>query len=191
MNVKKSRKDNMHSVPATSAISQTSDKAVTGENELQCPLMYCHDQFERKNNSNPNGSNEQQNNRRQSIRFETKGIVVLTDFEEPIVANIYDIAAGGVSFVHAGEKNIRNVDFKMEILIYDSHTDFDYFIGQISGRGKFMELVSDPVNNLPSWRYGVEFSDINSAQHKRLQTCYSLMSYRRFVAQQAVMDKKQ
>ncbi|TKB06361.1 PilZ domain-containing protein [Desulforhopalus sp. IMCC35007] len=188
MNVKKSRKDNRQNLLASSAIPQMSGKGVKSENDLRCQLMCCQDQFGRKNNRNHYGSNDHHEKRRQSIRFETKGIVVLTGFEEPVVANIYDIAPGGVSFVHADKKNINNVDLKMEILIYDSHTDFDYFIGQISGRGKFMELVSDPINKLPVWRYGVEFSDIDSPQHSRLQTCYSLMSYRRFVAQQAVMD---
>lgn len=186
MSVKKSPKNNIQNVLATSTISQMSGKGVKSEHSQQCPLMYCQSQFEKEDNSNHYGSNGHQN-KRQSIRLVIKGIVVLTGFEEPVVANIYDIAPGGVSFVHADEKNITNVDFKMEILIYDSQTDFDYFIGQISGRGKSMELVSDSINSSRLWRYGVEFSDINSSQHNRLQTCYSLMSYRRFLAQQAVM----
>lgn len=190
MSVEKSPKENMQNLFATSAIPQMSSKGVKSENDLQCPLMYCQNKFEKEDNSNHFGSNDHQNKRRKSIRFVTKGIVVLTGFEEPVVANIYDIASGGVSFVHADEKNISNVDFKMEILIYDSQTDFDYFISQISGRGKSMELISDPINNLPIWRYGVEFLDINSSQYNRLQTCYSLMSYRRFVALQAVMINK-
>ena len=185
MSKKKNQKDNMRNVLAASATPQKNGKGVKSEHNLHCPLMYCQNQFEREDNSNHYSSNDHHNTRRKSIRFVTKGIVVLTGFEEPLVANIYDIAPGGVSFVHADQKNINNVDFKMEILIYDSKTDFDFFIGQISGRGKFMELVFDPINNLPIWRYGIEFVDINSPQHNRLQTCYSLMSYRRFVALQA------
>ncbi len=160
MSLKKGGKDNMQNLYATSFIPQLS------------------------------GKSNHQNKRRKSVRFVTKGIVVLTGFEEPVVANICDIASEGISFVHADKKNIINFDFKMEVLIYDSQTDFEYFISQISGRGKSVELVSDPTSNLPIWRYGVEFLDINSSQRNRLQACSSLMSYRRFVALQAVVENK-
>ncbi len=87
--------------------------------------------------------------KRKSNRFRTNGIVALTGLEEPVLSNIYDIGSGGVSFLHADEIAIDNVEFKMDILIYDSLTGFEYFISQVKGRVVWRELVSDPENNIP------------------------------------------
>ena len=106
---------------------------------------------------------------RKADRFRTNGIVALTNLEKPVLSHIYDIGSGGASFLHVDEMAVDLVEFKMDILIYDSSTGFEYFIGQVNGRVVWKELVSDPENNFPVWRFNVAFFDLDSSQQSKLQ----------------------
>lgn len=105
-----------------------------------------------------------------STSCKTNGIVALTSFAKPVVANIYDIAPDGVSFLHANAWDICNNQFKMDILIFDSHSDSEYFISHVTGRVKSRELVTVLKSNTPIWRFSVEFIDFDSLNQKMLQT---------------------
>ncbi len=107
---------------------------------------------------------------RKADRFRTNGVVALTGLADPVLTNIYDIGTGGVSFLHLDEIAAGKDELKMDILIYDCLTDFEYFIGQLKGRVVWKELVSNPVNSTPIWRYNVVFSDLDSSQLTALQT---------------------
>ncbi len=107
---------------------------------------------------------------RKSIRFKTNGIVALTNFTKPVVTNIYDIAPDGVSFLHANACDICNNHLKMDILIFDKHSDSEYFISQVTGRVKSRKLVTDLKSNTPVWLFSVEFMDFDSSNQKILQT---------------------
>jgi hypothetical protein len=106
--------------------------------------------------------------KRKANRFRTNGIVALTNLEKPVLSNIYDISSGGASFLHVDETAVDKVEIKMDILIYDSLTDFEYFISQVNGRVVWRELVADPENNFPVWRFNVAFFDMDSAQQSKL-----------------------
>jgi hypothetical protein len=106
--------------------------------------------------------------KRKAKRFRTNGIVALTNLAKPVLSNIYDIGAGGVSFLHVDEMAVDKVEFTMDILIYDSLTGFEYFISQVNGRVVWRELVSDPENNFPVWRFNVAFFDLDSSQQSKL-----------------------
>lgn len=108
--------------------------------------------------------------KRKSKRFRTNGIVALSGLEKPVLSNIYDIGSGGVSFLHVDEIAVGNDEFTMDILIYDSLTGFEYFISRLKGRAVWRELVSDPENNFPIWRFNVEFFDLDSSRQSKLQT---------------------
>jgi len=108
--------------------------------------------------------------KRQSIRFKINGIVALTSFAKPVVTNIYDIAPGGVSFLHTNPWDICNNQFKMDILIFDKHSDSEYFISQVTGRVKSRKLVTDLKSNTAVWRFSVEFVHFDSLKQRMLQT---------------------
>ncbi len=111
-----------------------------------------------------------QNTRRKSIRFKPNGIVAFSTIERPIVTNIHDLAVGGVSFFHHNERVITKNEFKMDILIFDNQTDFEYFIGQIKGRIISREMISDPLRSAQNWRFSVKFLNLDSLQQSMLQT---------------------
>ena len=99
--------------------------------------------------------------KRRSNRFRTRGIVVFSIAEKPAVANIHDIAAGGVSFLYADELDQGNSTFTMDILIFDSQTEFEYLIAQVRGQVTSSTEFLAPKSNSQFWRYGVEFIDLN------------------------------
>lgn len=108
--------------------------------------------------------------KRKSTRFKINGIVALTSFAKPIVTNIYDIAPDGVSFLHANTWDICNNQFKMDILIFDNHSDSEYFISHVTGRVTSRKLVTDLKSNAPVWLFGVDFVDFDSSNQQMLQT---------------------
>ena len=99
----------------------------------------------------------------------TNGIVALTSFDKPVVSLIYDIAEGGVSFLHACESAIIEDEFPMDILIFDIITNFEYYISHVRGRVKGRQQVAGPNNKFPAWRYHVEFLDLNEKKSQLLQ----------------------
>lgn len=155
---------------ATTSTSKITDKDVKSENSSQSLVADNQNLFDGEDISGHYNPNDCQNTKRNSIRFRPNGIVVLTSFEKPVVTNIYDIAPGGVSFLHANERDITSSEFKMDILIFDAQTDFEYFIGQVKGRVKSRELVTDPRSNEPIWLFVVEFVDLDSLKQSFLQT---------------------
>ncbi len=122
----------------------------------------------------PYNCNQYHGSRRKADRFKTHGIVALTSFEKPIAASIYDIALGGVSFITANEMEICRNEFRIEILIFNSLTDFEYLISQVMVRVIWKGLVFDPEIHKPIWRFNVEYIDLDSLQQRKLQGLYSL-----------------
>lgn len=159
----------------TTTSPKISDKDVKSENILQSLVTSYQNLPDFEEISCHYNPNNFQKTTRKSIRSRLNGIVALTSLEQPVVATIYDIAPGGVSFLHANERDITNNKFKMDILIFDCQTDFEYFIGQVKGRVKSKELVSEPKSNTPIWRFGVEFLDLDSLSESMLQPFYSLI----------------
>ncbi|NOR25076.1 MAG: hypothetical protein GQ542_11925 [Desulforhopalus sp.] len=125
--------------------------------------------------SNDHSYNEYPNTRRKSIRFRAKGIVVVSCFEESVVTNLYDIAAGGVSFLPTNEKDITESEFNMDILIFDGETDFEHFISQVKGRVKSKQLVTHSESNVLVWRFGAEFCNFDSVRQRMLEKYCSLV----------------
>ena len=112
--------------------------------------------------------NNDSSSKRKWKRIKTNGIVALTGIETPFVSLIYDLAQGGVSFLHATE--IIEEELHMDILIFDILLDFEYFINQIKGSVKGRQLVLDPKSNVPVWRYHVEFCELDNVKINLLQT---------------------
>ncbi len=110
---------------------------------------------------------------RKSSRTRANGIVALTNFTKPVVTKIYDLAPGGVSFLYANETEITESALKMDILIFDILTNFEYLISQVSGNVKSKRLVTHPKSKAPTWRYSVAFVDLDSAKQNRLKVIFS------------------
>jgi hypothetical protein len=156
---KKSKIFAMQNLPAAIANAnhpQNSNGLKIG-NEWQSLVAYYQDFFDGGYICSPDNCSDSLNRRRKSNRLRINGIVALTSFEKPVVTRIYDIAPGGVSFLHTNEIYISDNEFKMDILIFDNLTDFEYLINQAHGRVKSRNLVSDPKNKAPIWRFSVEF----------------------------------
>lgn len=79
-----------------------------------------------------------------------------------------------MSFLHVNEQGIVGDDIKMEILIYDVQSNDEFLISQINGRVKSKNLISDPTDNEPIWRFSVEFLDLDATQRQTLKTCLGL-----------------
>ncbi len=103
-------------------------------------------------------------------RIRTNGIVALTSSEDPVIFLVYDLAQGGVSFLHAGETEIIIDEFHMDILVFDILTDFECYINQIRGRMIGRQRVADSKSKIPVWLYHVEFFELENATIKLLQT---------------------
>lgn len=108
--------------------------------------------------------------KRKLVRYMTNGIVALTSSEEPVITNIYDISPGGVAFLSRNESDVSANELKMDIVIFDSQTDFEYFILQVKGRVRSKELVTAPKSNKPIWRFGVEFLELDCLKQSLLRT---------------------
>ena len=115
-------------------------------------------------------ANNDSSSKRKWKRIKTNGIVALTDAETPVVSLIYDLAQGGVSFLHGGATEIIDDELHMDILIFDILLDFEYFISQIKGSVKGHQLVMDPKSNVPVWRYHVEFCELDNMKINLLQS---------------------
>jgi len=72
------------------------------------------------------------------------------------------------------EIDILTTEFKMDLLIYDSQTDFDYFITRIKGKVTSKTLLDDAAFNSQVWRYGVKFLDMDNTKENLLQTYFRL-----------------
>jgi hypothetical protein len=101
--------------------------------------------------------------RRRFNRLRITGIAALTRFEKPVVNIIYDIAEGGVSFLQTNESDISTDEFEMDILVFDSLTDFEYLIGHVMGRVRWKGLVFAPELKEPIWRFNVEFINLDGS----------------------------
>ena len=146
------------------------NKEAEGDKGLQNLFVYQKNLFKGKDIIKHNSSSDFSRQKRKSTRFKINGIVALTSFAKPIVTNIYDIAPDGVSFLHDNAWDICNNQFKMDILIFDNHSDSEYFISQVTGRVKSRKLVTDLKSNKPVWLFGVDFIDFDSSHQKMLQT---------------------
>ena len=107
--------------------------------------------------------------KRKSIRTITNGIVALTNLAMPVVTKIYDIAPGGVSFVYFDEIDVTEGSLEMDILIFNIRTEFEYLLDQVMGRVRSKKFLADPKSRKPTWRYGVEFVDLDREKQQRLK----------------------
>ncbi len=114
-------------------------------------------------------------NKRKSNRTRAYGIVALTSLTKPVVTKIFDIAPGGVSFIYAEEMDVTESALEMDILIFDILTNFEYLINQFTGRVKSKKLVADPKSKVSTWRYSVEFVDLDSEKQNRLKIFFSMV----------------
>ncbi len=114
--------------------------------------------------------------KRKSNRTRANGIAALTNFPKPIVTRIYDIALGGISLLCAEEMDVTEGALKMDILIFDILTNFEYLINQVTGHFKSKKLVTDPKSKTSTWRYSVEFVGLDSGRKNRLKMLFTLVS---------------
>jgi hypothetical protein len=147
----------MSNLPATPTYPHMTDKG-----DFQSML-------DGEESSNDYSYNEYPNRRRKSTRFRAKGIAVVSCFEESVVTNLFDIAAGGVSFLPTREKDITQTEFNMDILIFDGEMDFEHFISRVKGRLKSKQLILHPESNVLVWRFGAEFCDFDSVRQRMLE----------------------
>jgi hypothetical protein len=126
---------------------------------LQLPPLHVDDTIAHHSDD----GNKSQKTQRTAHRFKTRGIVVFTIAGKPAVANVNDIATGGVSFLYADEIDINNL-LTMDILIFDSQTKFEYLIPQINGQMTSRTSAAAPKCSGQCWRYGVEFIDIDRSK---------------------------
>lgn len=140
-----------------------------GDKGLQILVAYQKNLFKGEDIMQHNSSSDVPRQKRKSTRFNSNGIVALTSFAKPVVTNIYDIATGGVSFLHTNEWDICSNHVDMDILIFDNHSDSEYFISHVTGRVKSRKLVIDLKSNAPVWRFSVEFIDFDSLKQNMLQ----------------------
>lgn len=130
---------------------------------LQLPPLRLNDAISHHNTSQPSPKTK-----RTASRFRTTGIVVFSIAGKPAVANINDIATGGVSFLYTDEIDVSSNILTMDILIFDSQTKFEYLIPQINGQMTSRISAVAPKCQAQCWRYGVEFVDIDSSKKKFL-----------------------
>jgi hypothetical protein len=109
--------------------------------------------------------------RRTSARIRAHGVVVMTDPEKPVVATSYDIAPGGVSFVHLNDLGVVGSEIMMDILLFDTHTNKEHSVSQAKGRIRWKERVFDPESEETVLRFGVEFIELDSPQRDVLRSC--------------------
>ncbi len=150
--------------------AKVTSKAAKSDKGRQSLFAYQKNQFNGEDIIKHDSPGDFCRQKRKSTRFKTNGIVALTSFAKPVVTNIYDIAPGGVSFLHANAWDICHNQFKMDILIFDTHSDSEYFISQVNGRVKSRKLVTDLKSNAPVWRFSVEFIDFDSLRQTMLLT---------------------
>lgn len=127
--------------------------------------------------------------RRISTRVRANGIVALTGGEKPVVTRIYDIGAGGLSFLHVDAREDTGIHLTMDVLLFDVHHGEELLIGQLKGRVTARELVADPVRKAPAWRYGVEFINLEAGQRRALKKCVGLALDRCWEARQTPVRK--
>lgn len=153
---------------ATTAEAKMNGNAVSAESGLQ-------GLFVRGTNFIHYNPKDFQDTKRKSIRYRINGIVALTSFEKLVVTNIYDISLGGLSFLHGNDTDLTNSQLKMDILIFDIQSDFEYFISGVKGQLNSKELFLEKVSNVPIWRCHVEFLDLDGLQQSLLQTLCNLV----------------
>ena len=118
---------------------------------------------------------DQQETRRQSIRCAANGIVALTNFEKPVVTNIFDISMGGVSFWSTNGETLAGKEINMDILVYDTQANFDYLISKVKGQVRSRALVPHPVSRRLIRRFGIEFFGLDSLSSTALEKCYNMV----------------
>ena len=133
----------------------------------------CKNVFGRKNPCTPGTLLDSHHTKRKRNRTRANGIVALTNFAKPVVTRIRDIAPGRVSFLYAGEIDIAEDALHMEILIFNNLTNFEYLLNQIKGHIKSKILVADPKSKRTSWRYSVEFVDLDLVQQNKLKIFFN------------------
>lgn len=131
--------------------------------------------FDRENVSITCIPADQQETRRRSIRCTANGIVALTNFEKPVVTNIFDISMGGVSFWSTNGEPLVGKEINMDILVYDTQANFEYLISKVKGQVRSRALVPHSVSSRLIRRFGIEFSDFDSFSSTALEKCYNMV----------------
>ncbi len=151
---------------------KTGEDLLTANNRQSMEPSGKHE-FDREYTYTPGTLLDRHHSRRKSNRTRANGIVALTNFIKPVVTKIYDIAQGGVSFFCADETDVTESALQMDILIFDNLTNFEFLINEIKGSIKSKNLVADPKSKKPTWRYSVEFVDLDSVQQNRLKILFN------------------
>ena len=107
---------------------------------------------------------------RQYRRIRTKGVVALSSSDRTVVSLVYDIAQGGVSFWHANDKDLVDHEFAMDIVIFNVLLDIEYHLNHIKGRVKWRSVALDPRYNIPTYRYHVQFLNLDQKNINVLRT---------------------
>ncbi len=133
---KKSRRSALHHLPTTPINPQKPGKVSKTENNRQTLATFYQSELGRVCIYTPGTLLDLHHSKRKAYRIRTNGIVALTNFAKPVVTKNYDIGPGRVSFLYANETDITESALKMDILIFDILTKFEYLINQVKGRVK-------------------------------------------------------
>lgn len=145
------------------------------ENNRQSLASFYQNEFDRECIYAPGTLLDVHHTKRKSNRTRANGIAALTNFAKPVVTRIYDIALGGISLLCAEEMDVTDGALKMDILVFDSLTNFEYLINQVTGHVKSKKIVTDPKSKSPTWRYSVEFVGLDSVEQNRLKMLFTLV----------------
>jgi len=118
---------------------------------------------------------DSQETRRQSVRCAVNGIVALTNFEKPVVTNIFDISMVGVSFWSTNVETLAGKEINMDILVYDNQANFEFLISKVKGQVRSRALAPHPVSRRLIQRFGIEFLGFDSLSSMALERCYNLV----------------
>ncbi len=160
----------MHHLPTTPKEPAKTGEVLKTENNRQSLASLYQNEFNGECMYTPGTLLDVHHTKRKSNRTRANGIVALTNFTKPVVTRIYDIAPGGISLLCAEEMDVTDGALKMDILIFDILTNFEYLINQVTGRIKSKKLVAHPKSKTPAWRYSVAFVDFDSSMQNRLKS---------------------
>lgn len=170
---KKSRRSAVHPLAKTPITPKNTCEVASIENSPHNMSPSCHRELAREHTYSADTPPDVHHTKRTSNRTRTNGIVALTNFAKPVVTKIYDIAPGGVSFLHSSEIDSTESALQMDILIFDNLTNFEYLINEIKGCVKSKNLVEEPKSKKPIWRYSVAFIDLDSEKQQRLKILFN------------------
>jgi len=107
--------------------------------------------------------------RRISARVAARGVISLTNGENLVVARMYDIAMGGISFLYAEDCDLPGGEIKMDILLFETLANVELFMSQAKSRISWRKYMHDPEEGTAVLRAGVEFLDLSPLHRAALK----------------------